>query len=370
MVLVKRSQGGHMSAELYGAEITGATARPAIDILPTAPARKRKGDDDTDVTQHIVDASTHDPATGTDGFPDWPTPDLAQDGLADWSAAETAPVVVVAPAPAPAVSEPAETPAPRKVFGMTVRRPRKDPAPEPSVTTGSDFPVPPVALPAPAVASPLALVVALPTHPPLQAPPVEAPIELAPPIKAPVGQALVPADAPVGPPVQLDLIPPPPPAPAGDPAVEEVRALRTLLEASENARAFAESRASTAEARATHAEGYAAQVAAHVAQSQSRATQAEALVEAAELKARMAQSESVTRIEAAEQQARTADSEAEDWQIRHREAHQALEELAASLGAAEGRLAEVTESLRMTTEERAEIVTALHPVTARTDLSH
>src|SRR3954447_491147 len=225
MRLLEHSLGGPMSAELYGAEISGAMARPAVDVLPAAPARKPKGDEDT-----VPIAPTQHTAAPTEALPDWPTPvATGQDGLTSWpqpaSQVGTAPPAAVAAAAT--VTAPAEEDAPRKVFGMSVRRPKKDAAPAP--------------VPVPVVDAFAAPVVAVPVPVPV---PVAAPVAAAAPEPVAVdavASSEAPTEAPVGPPVQLGLMAPLEPPPVARPAEAEARARRALLEASENARAYAES---------------------------------------------------------------------------------------------------------------------------------
>src|SRR6476660_7834338 len=96
MRLVEHSLGGPMSAELYGAEISGAMARPAVDVLPAAPARKHKAEGEAAAAEQPQ--ATTAPA---DALTDWPTPVLAeQDGLTSWPQ----PVSPAVAAPAPAVA--------------------------------------------------------------------------------------------------------------------------------------------------------------------------------------------------------------------------------------------------------------------------
>src|SRR6476646_3308880 len=99
MRLLEHSLGGPMSAELYGAEISGAMARPAVDILPAAPVRKQKADDEVAPVAQAPEATT---APG-DALTDWPTPvPSEQDGLTTWPQPEspvaTAPAAPVAAA--------------------------------------------------------------------------------------------------------------------------------------------------------------------------------------------------------------------------------------------------------------------------------
>jgi hypothetical protein len=162
---------------------------------------------------------------------------------------------------------------------------------------------------------------------PADAAPVDVtPIEAAPVESAPVESAPVePVDAA---PVETAPVEPPPtpmPLPAAD---EELRSLRTSFEASE-------ARRTAAEQRADNAVAYAQQL-------QAQLTQVTADLEG--------------RLQAAETRTRTVANEAQDWQIRHREAQAQIAELAMSLAGAEERLAAVR-------DERDDLMTQLEQAT-------
>jgi nicotinate-nucleotide--dimethylbenzimidazole phosphoribosyltransferase len=118
----------------------------------------------------------------------------------------------------------------------------------------------------------------------------------------------------------------PVPAPAAD---DELRTLRTSLEASDARRVAAEHRADNAVAYAQ--------------QLQAELTEVRAELEA--------------KLQAAEVRIRTVANESQDWQIRHREAQAQIAELANSLSGAEQRLAEVR-------TERDELMVQLEEATA------
>ncbi len=113
------------------------------------------------------------------------------------------------------------------------------------------------------------------------------------------------------------------------PADDEVRSMRTLVEASDARRAAAEHRADNAVA-------YAQQLQADLTRVQT------------ELEGKLA---------AAEVRVRSAANEAQDWQIRHREAQAQITELAASLAGAEQRLGDVR-------SERDDLMTQLEEATS------
>jgi chromosome segregation ATPase len=115
------------------------------------------------------------------------------------------------------------------------------------------------------------------------------------------------------------------PLPAAD---EELRSLRTSFEASE-------ARRTAADQRADNAVAYAQQL-------QAQLTQVTADLEG--------------RLQAAETRTRTVANEAQDWQIRHREAQAQIAELAMSLAGAEERLAAVR-------DERDDLMTQLEQAT-------
>ena len=142
-----------MSAELYGAEISGAMARPAVDILPAAPVRKQKADDEVAPVAQAPEATT---APG-DALTDWPTPvPSEQDGLTTWPQPESP----VATAPAAPVLQPRPSwPPPWRTsrarcsgWPYAARRRTRPPAPAP-VPVLDAFPAPlapaPVPVPVP-----------------------------------------------------------------------------------------------------------------------------------------------------------------------------------------------------------------------------
>jgi uncharacterized coiled-coil protein SlyX len=119
-------------------------------------------------------------------------------------------------------------------------------------------------------------------------------------------------------------------------ASEETRALRALLDASEQQRAAAETRA--------------AQAVAYAQQAQSAIQQAQAQAAAA--------------VEQAQAQARSNANQAQDWQIRHREAESTIAELAQSVANSESRLADLRDQLTALTAERDELLAALEDATS------
>ena len=255
----------------------------------------------------------------------------------------------------------------KRFLGMQLRRPRKEGAPPDPDQQYAGPPAPVAAWPTDAGVSVVAD--AEPATPrwappiayaPLDAPPAEAPRAYAPPVEAPITYA-PPVEAPMAyappveaPPVEappseasLPAAPVPDAAPVSDaapasgsqpfafhdqPALpvqatapaatapvplpaedDELHKLRALLEASE-------ARRSAAEHRADQAVGYGQQMQAELA----RVT--------ADLEG---------RLQAAEIRIRSAANEAQDWQIRHREAEVQVAELANSVGGAEQRLFEL-----------------------------
>jgi chromosome segregation ATPase len=125
---------------------------------------------------------------------------------------------------------------------------------------------------------------------------------------------------------------PAPSAPlVAEPAPDEARALRALLEASEAGR--------------TEADARAAQATAQVQQAQQQLAQLEL--------------DAQSRVAAAETKARKAANDAQDWQIRHREAETTIAELAASVGSAEQRMSEIR-------AERDDLLAELEAATAPT----
>ena len=173
---------------------------------------------------------------------------------------------------------------------------------------------------------------------PVDVTPVEAPAEAV--AEAPAeAVADAPAEAVAEAPVQAvaeiplpfllpEPVAPPVPVPAAD---DELRSLRLSAEASD-------ARRTAAEQRADNAVAYAQQL-------QADLTQVTADLEG--------------RLQASETRCRTAANEAQDWQIRHREAQAQIAELATSLAGAEQRLAEVR-------AERDELMVQLEEATEPT----
>lgn len=371
-----------MSAELFD-DSASALALPAVDILPVKVGRKTKGSPEVEpAATPLLEASPqgwaapapHAPVNPWSGAP-------AEDALASYpppgadqvpvhlpvpvEAGQPAGQPMVAPSlvPLPSTMEvPVEAEASKKFFGMSVRRPKKSDAPAEPVEVAAQAPsfsyeppapasayeavVAPVAAwptdagvsavagaeptlaagghSAPAAYAPIDLFSAGPTGPADSAPtqaPVEAPVEavvadpVAPPVADPVAAAVaVP-------------VPEAPSAPVVDAA--EVAALRAQLGASESARLAAENRAD--------------QAVAYAQQTQARLQQLE--------------SDGQARIQAAETKSRSAANEAQDWQIRHREAETTITELAASVAGAEKRMAELR-------AERDDLASSLAQATA------
>ncbi len=384
-----------MSAEMYDGESAGALALPAVDILPVKAARKTKGGEVEQAPAPLLEASPEgwatpappapvNPWTGAPAEPAlaaYPPP-VADPGLAsfpppapDQTPAQAAahvpmPAPVLVPIP-PAAYAAAPVEAPKKFFGMAVRRPKKSDAPadgpveQNSPPTGYPAPVPappsayeavvaPVAAwptdvgvsavagaeptlaaggyAAPASYAPFDLLSGAPADSaphqaaaePTSVTAAPAPVETAPADTAPVETAAV-ATVDTGP-----VVVPVPEAPAA-PVVDaaEVASLRAQLGASESGRMAAENRAD--------------QAVAYGQQTQARLQQLEA--------------DGQARIQAAETKSRSAANEAQDWQIRHREAEATIAELAATVASAEKRMAELR-------TERDDLAAALDQATA------
>ena len=277
-----------MSAELYDAEMAGAIARPAIDVLPGRKAPK----------------------------PAAPPPEEPVEALEPPAAAAVVPVLepLAAPEPSPVVADVPEAPVdsvpepvsestpdaadpeatPRKFLGMSLRRARKE-------------------------AEPAAVPVGEATEGPQPMVDEEYPNPFTS-LASAAGPVEVPAVAEAA---SVDL-------------AEETRALRSLLDASEQQRATAETRA--------------AQAVAYAQQAQSAIQQAQAQAAAA--------------VQKAEAQARSNANEAQDWQIRHREAESTIAELAQSVASSESRLADLRDQLTALTAERDELLAALEDATS------
>ena len=375
-----------MSAELYDGELTGPLAQPAVDILPAAPSRKGKQAPPDVEASTALTAPTAMPAPTTPSefeaavlsapAPEqpvnpWtgaPTEPAASYPAPTTLPIDTPPALPVAAAAALAVVPNTSAPeataeAPKKFFGMQVRRPKKSAeaevadAPVASAPPAFDAVVAPVAAwptdvgvpvvadaephsaaggyATPAAFAPIDLLAAAPVSPPVEvvtstagiADPFQPPVEA--PTMTPVEADQTTPFAPVAP--VSEAVAPSAPAPND----AEVSALRALLEASEAQRLAAENRADQA---VTYAQ-----------QTQSRLQQLE--------------SDGQARIQAAEAKSRTAANEAQDWQIRHREAETTISELAASVAGAEQRLSELR-------AERDDLLASLEDATAPATDTH
>lgn len=222
-----------MSAELYDAEIAGALARPAIDVLPTQPSRKDKASD------VLPGVPLPQPA---------PPEDIAGDEQPAEAAAPAAsdPVAeaLQAPEPVAEVGQPEAEPQPRKVFGLPLSRGRRaKPEPEQAFDVG---PVEAAPIDVPALEVPAVEVPALAPEvvPAAHASDWDIPTEVA-------AADAVPVEA-----VRVEAVPAAavaeivPLAPAAADPSEELRALHALLESSEQVREAAEARAAAAESAA------------------------------------------------------------------------------------------------------------------------
>jgi hypothetical protein len=342
-----------MSAEMYDAQGQGQVpfAQPAVDVLPTPASRKSKQAEPEPVAPPATEVTaTWQPPSAAPEYPtadaSWPppAPDSTWSAPAanpTWGAPEagspSAPMPPAAdgPSPVPDIVPEADD-APKKFFGMQVRRgKKKTEEPEPVAGWPTDVAVPVIAeaIQQPGAAYPAAPVIA--DAPAFGQPPVaseglyaamDVPAEQAP-TQAPI-QAPVYADASE---VAPAIVPEPSDeqTSSNEPAPDdELRALRALLEASEGQRLAAESRAE---------------------QAMVYARQAQAQLQEAEASAK-------TKIDAAEAKARTAANDVQDWQIRHREAEATIAELSQSVGGAEKRLAELK-------AERDDLMAALEDAT-------
>lgn len=367
-----------MSAELYDGATTSAEALPAVDILPAKPARKGRAPQaaeaadpapaeaypeqvqapvpvqPAEVTPEQWAAAPTAPVNPWSGGPsiDFPPPTAAPIPAAAPLGAVSAvvPVDSVVPEQGTASEVPAEPAAPKKFFGMQVRRPKKVADP---VDTADEPPYGPPPVPVPTGAAPaydavVAPVAAWPTdvgvaavadaEPQQAAGGYAAPAQFAPiGLLSPGPADTVPAQPPVEAAAEAAVSPtaapaptPVPEAPVG-PAADsvEVAALRAQIGVSESQRLAAENRAD--------------QAVLYAQQTQARLQQLE--------------SDGQARIQAAEAKARSAANEAQDWQIRHREAEATIAELAQSVASAEHRLSELR-------AERDELVAALEDATA------
>jgi ribonuclease E len=367
-----------MSAEPYDADPAAMPhAQAAVDILPVQSGRKVR-QPEPEAVQPAVDpawaqpAPTTNPWTGVaDASPPTEQPVAAQ-GVPQQPVADPAPaqppatvseapsgptplvyagaipppvsVPVVPGAGVPVVTDPAESeagaPAAKRFLGMQLRRPRKaDGTPLDEPDAQSDGPAAPVAA-WPTDVGVGVVATAEPDSPapwgppvgfaatdasgivhedllPLPVPEAPAPEPAAQPVAEPVlAEPAAPLVVdPAGQPVAVDAAPvvqvaPLLPAP---PADDELRSLRTMVEA-------ADARRTAAEHRADNAVLYAQQL-------QSELTRVQSELEA--------------KLQASEVRVRSTANEAQDWQIRHREAQTQITELAASLAGAEQRLADV-----------------------------
>ena len=327
-----------MSAELYDAEHEGALARPAIDILPTPGGRKAKVAVAEEPTAVPEPAPAEWAAPLAQAANPWGDPVVAPTQVAP--VAPVAPVAHVAQALPPAAGLPLALPdfpepaaaddaaAPKKVLGMQIRRAKK-PA-EPALDAAPDVAVEaaPVEY-APQVAPSQAE--AYPASAPLAAWPTDGAMPVvahAEPAQQPfaaagsddAGHSEAADYAPVQPADQAPV------APVVDD--REVRALRAMVDAGEAGRVEAENRAALAVAYAQAAQ-------AQLADANSKAQ---------------------AQIQAAEAKARVAANDAQDWQIRHREAEATIAELATSVAGAEQRLSELR-------AERDELLASLEDAT-------
>jgi hypothetical protein len=326
-------------------------AQPTVDILPATVARKTlfgvelptASEPAAEPAWAPVPTGAVNPWTGAPAAPA-PAPMPESVGPAPLAPPPLVPPPLVPPPLAPpAVARPAspeadQGPDARRFLGMQLRRGRRaDAEPQPGYPQPVSPQAPLAAWPTDlggavlADAEPAAAYVppapwggpvvteGEPQHavdlgptdaPPTDAPPAEAPDE------APV-QALAPV---------IPLAPEPAPQHSAD---DEVRALKALLQTSEGQRAASEHRAE--------------QAVAYAQQAQAELQQREASFAA--------------QVQALEVRARTLANEAQDWQIRHREAETQVTELAQSVANAEARLAELR-------GERDELLAALEEATS------
>jgi hypothetical protein len=297
-----------MSAELYDAEIAGALARPAIDVLPQASAKKAKTDTDGAGAEFAAVAADQPPADISTA--EEPQADVTFAPPSE-ATAEPSPSIDAAPA------EAADA-APRKVFGIALGRGRRAKATDEAV----DGPVDETAPEAPVLegtdAPPVAITSDVTADVEITSAEITSTIDPFAPVP-PV--APVVDEAPAAPPVEAVTEPAPQEASFAEAAptlaapvpdhTEEVRAMRALLEASEQVRQAAEQRTADAES-----------------------------------------------------QLRTVTNAVQEWQIRHREAEATITELAGSLAGAEGRMSELAQRLAAAEAERDELVSALDAATS------
>jgi hypothetical protein len=303
-------------------------AQPTVDILPAAVARRGRGPLDPPLAPEppVDQAWAPVPPGAVNPWTGAPVPS------APAYESSVVPPELAPPAAAPPMSAAPEQRADaRRFLGMQLRRGRRaDGEPQ------SDL-VPPVPPQAPIAAWPTDLGGAVladaepgaPWGAPVPAPEASAAPEPLPsvdvaPVDAPPVQA--PAEAVVDTPA---LAPAPVLAPAPSAEDEQVRALKALLQTSEAQRAAAENRAD--------------QAVAYAQQTQAELHQREAAFAA--------------QVQALEARARTLANEAQDWQIRHREAETQVTELAQSVASTEARFGELR-------TERDELLAALEEATS------
>jgi hypothetical protein len=313
-------------------------AQAAVDILPVQGSRKVRQFEAEAEAESAVDPSWAQQAPATNPWtgvtepapqagPEQPAPEqpaaapeAVPSGPSPLVYAGAIPPPVSVPvfpgAGVPAVGDPADadptTPGAKRFLGMQLRRPRR------ADDAGADEQeLPDQSAPAPVAAWPTDVGVGVVA--------TAEPESLAP-WGPPVGYAvddvpdLVPAE--VVPAQEAVQAPAEPVQPAADPvatplpvppADDALRSMRTLVEASD-------ARRTAAEHRADNAVAYAQQLQAELTRVQS---------------------ELESKLQAAEVRVRSNANEAQDWQIRHREAQTQITELAASLAGAEQRLSDL-----------------------------
>lgn len=379
-----------MSADQLDGELAGPLAQPAVDILPMAGGRKGKPAAAEPEPPHVLQ-----PPAAPEPAPEAAPEDAYHAAVAPsaqvnpWTGVPTDAATTPQPVPilpitsvTPVSMEPfaAVAEEPKKFFGMQVRRGKKatQAAPEaaserapaldpvtdaPPAADAHDAVIAPVAawptdvgVPAVADAEPTAAAggyAAPASFAPIDlfstahadAPPAQAPLAFAAPAPVEVSEPPGPLEPDATAPAEAAVIVPSVDTAARDtttgPAAE-VKALRALLEASDAERVAAET-------RADHAVEYAQQ-------TQGRLQQLEA--------------DGQARVQAAEVRARTAANEAQDWQIRHREAETTISELAASVAGSEERMAELRTECDELRAERDELLSSLEDATAPASESH
>lgn len=239
-----------MSAELYDAELAGALARPAIDVLPTTP---RKGE--------AVPAPAPAAAVAAPSLPEVPVAFVPTGPDAVDATDATASV-------APAAEAAPEEPEVRKVFGVPLSRGRRS-KPDPVASDPSAE----------------AALTEVPTlAPEIEVPALEPVVDLDPAWDYPVNEEAAPTHL-------AEVVPL---VPAARDHNDEVRALQALLTASEQVREEAEARTAAAESAARtatnsvqewqirhrEAEATISELAASLAGAESRMAELRAQVEA------------------------------------------------------------------------------------------